>query len=876
MKKNSWSVIAKCFILAGLLLSFGITRISSVYSQEEGNPCQLGDLYLEAGRINKAEDYYADLLKSNPELPCAISGMEKVTSQRELLLKEYYDSENYNMTWPLFNTLLAQSTSNPTIQNEYYKVLTAIAPTPEPEDTPSPSETPTISSYEIAEALVQLGRPDLAYLQIQTAIAEDPSYFSATEIAPTDTTAPSITPDGTESVTSKKMYEGKIENSFYAWTEKVKVYAIEVIEFIGIALAVLLIVFYLYRIFLHLFICKFDIGEFKEGVDITCKPKDSFQAMVEREIWRLSSRNGLNERDIVYQPLEDIDLSGTTLFKLSEIGQIIKVLNNLLPPKLIVLTGTLHYSNKKGAGVTLQMVMRKKSIIDEITLWQSDYDPQFPSSTQTPESECFYKLAEPAALWVAWHLRTKFMGKCDCAVSRWFRERDFKKPNHKLDLVKTFGTANLSSYLNNYIGSQYFRYCPDKVEGKQFLITAYDLDRQNRQAIFNLSNVDIYNITKKYLTKKPPESKIDYSKPRKLLENVIRLSDNVILEKHTEENSSTMESEKPDENDPGRVVDSIKALAYYHLGAISEYEYILNGYQGKVPDEINNHFMKCKKVLGEIEKNAKEDKKKNKEKMISNELEEMIIAAIDGSKCLLAISETGEDECHKDYDVISASLAYNLACNEATIAGYLDAKKTKKQTKSEKEKIKRYLENASKNLADALQDAPSLEPWSKYDPSLDALRKIMVEYEVTPKLREYSYPRALGDIFAISPVHVEKMKKVPGLATSDDLLKAGADKAGRKYLQRRTKLPLCLLENWIKQADLMRVEWISGAYAELLIRSGVDSIAELRKQNGIKLRTKMDRIHKANPLDDYLPSSIELDKWIVKAKSLGIILKIEM
>ena len=892
MKKNSWSVVAKCFILAGLILSFGIMGISLVYSQEKDNPCQLGDLYLEAGKIDKAEDFFADLLKSNPELPCAISGMKKVISQRELLLQEYYDSKNYDMTWPLFDSLLAQSTSDPTIQKEYYEALTAVAPTPEPEETPSPSETPTISSYEIAEALLQLGRPDLAYLQIQTAIAEDPSYFSATEITLTNTTMPSIfsateitltnttmpsiTPENTESAISKNMYEGKIKNSFYAWTEEFKAYVIEGIEFVGIALAVLLIIFYLYRIFLHLFTCKFDIGEFKEGVDITCKPKDSFQAMVEREIWRLSNRNGLNERDIVYQPLEDIDLSGTTLFKLSEIGQIIKVLNNLLPPKLIVLTGTLHYSNKKGAGVTLQMVMRKKRIINEITLWQSDYDPQFSSSTNTPDSECFYRLAEPAALWVAWHLRTKFMGKCDCALSRWFKERDFKKPNHKLDLIKTFGTDNLHSYMNNYIGSQYFRYCPDKVEGKQSLIAAYDLDRQNRQAIFNLSNVDIYNITKKYLTKKNLDSKIDYSKPRKLLKKVIILSDNLIPEKPTDENNSPKESERLNENDPRRAVDSIKALAYYHLGAISEYEYILNGYQGKVPDEINNQFMNCKRVLEEIGKNVKEDRKKNKEKMISNELEEMILAAIDGSKCLLKISETGDDECNKDYDVISASLAYNLACNEATIAGYLDAKKSTKQTESEKRKIKQYLENASKNLAEALQDAPSLEPWSKYDPSLDALRKIMVNYEAAPKLRGYSYPRALSDIFAISSVHVEKLKKIPGLATSDDLLKTGLDKAGRKYLQRRTKLPLSLIENWIKQADLMRVDWISGAYAELLIQSGVDSIAELRKQNDKKLRSKMDRIHKANPLVDYLPSCIELNKWIEKAKTLGIILKIEM
>ena len=873
MKKNSWSVVAKCFILAGLILSFSIMGISLVYSQEKDNPCQLGDLYLEAGKIDKAEDFFADLLKSNPKLPCAISGMKKVISQRELLLQEYCDSKNYDMTWPLFDSLLAQSTSDPTIQKEYYGALTAVAPTPEPEETPSPSETPTISSYEIAEALKELGRPDLAYLQIQTAIAEDPLYFMATEAKTTDVIETSTTEDDTKDETQSDVYEGKLKRSFYVWVEKAKAAIIEFLEFIGVLLAGGLSVYYLIRMLIYHFCCKFDIGDFTEGVDISCKPKEGFQALVEREIWRLSSRNGLKERDIVYQPLQDIDLSSTTLFKLGEISQVMKILNFIFPPRLVVLTGTLHYSSKKGAGVTLQIVLKKNRIIDEITLWQSEYDPQYKASSQSAEPEYFYRLAEPSALWLAWHLQTNFNGQYDCGIIRCLKRIIGSEKRNRLDLRKNFGTDNINSYLLNYIASKYMEKDLVSKDATDYLLKSYYSDPNNRLTLFNMANQKIAQISEEYFkTNNPPDKKvmIDYEEPKKLLEKIERLSWNVTSSIPEQDTDSMLKEVPLEKVGKEEVIDSIRVLTKYHLGALHGYLYILKDFpKGKSEDFENykKYYLECAQILEKLQ-----DIENIKHKMLINyELKEMIQAAIDGMHNFSSlVKNEGETEKLIEIQdkniVISASLAYNWACNEANAAGYLNS-----LDKKPLKKIKEHIAKAKKYLAIAIRNDPSLETWSKSDPDLNPLWKLKSKSVSPPQPNRYKYPRSLEDIFGISPVYVAKLKAISGMLNSDDLLKAGAEESGRVYIHRRTKLPLDLIEEWVKLADLMRVEWIDGSHAKLLLASGVDSVIKLKRQDAKKLLSLIGKTNKEYAFSNQLPSVEELKEWISSAQKLEIL-----
>ena len=842
-------------ILVGCILILIIFTPRSVYSEEAENPCILGELYLQAGKLTEAEGVFAGLLENNPQLACAISGLESIARQRKQLLENYISAGDYEKASDLFDLMLAQPVVDDAIIAQYQTMLTAVALTPTPEETPTPIPTATPNSYAKAEALLQLGRPDLAYAQLETAVMDNPEFFL---IAKT----PSLDASTLES-----------KNTLFARSEEYKAKFLQLIELAGLFIICLIISIYLWRLIRSLLRCSFDIGEFKEGSGVECKPKDSFQSMVEREIWRLTERNGLNNRNIVYQPLDDITINESTLFKVNEVGQIIKVINQLFPPNLITLTGMLHYSEKKGAGVTLQLLKRKDQIIDEATLWQIGYDSEF-STSQNATSECFYKLAEPSALWLAWHLQTNFKSQCDCGIIRFFKRLLGSEKNNRLNLIKSYGTDNLNSYIFNYVASKHMEKGLTLKEAMSDLLLSYSYDPNNRLALFNLANQKIALISEDLANGKnqtnKKETEIDYKAPEKLLEKIERLSKNVMPSNRDQDSDATVQEISLGKGGRKEVIDSIRVLAKYHLGAIYGYLYVLKGF----PNGKNVDFEKYKKTYKECEQileKLREIERKKHKTLINNDLKEMIQAAIDGMYDLSELVKSkGKAEklidINDKYELISASLAYNLACNESHMAGYLNS-----LDKKPEEKIKEHIAKAEQYLSIAIKDHPEFEIWSKSDPDLKPLWDLTSKPTPPAIPSKYKYPRSLEDIFGISPVYVAKLKAISGMLNSDDLLKAGAEESGRVYIHRRTKLPLDLIEEWVKLADLMRVEWIDGSHAKLLLASGVDSVIKLKRQDVKKLLSLIGKTNKEYAFSNQLPSVNELKEWIASAQKLEIL-----
>ena len=70
-------------------------------------------------------------------------------------------------------------------------------------------------------------------------------------------------------------------------------------------------------------------------------------------------------------------------------------------------------------------------------------------------------------------------------------------------------------------------------------------------------------------------------------------------------------------------------------------------------------------------------------------------------------------------------------------------------------------------------------------------------------------------------------------------------------------------------ADLFRVKGIGGEYSELLEKSGVDTVKELRNRNPENLHAKMEAVNSAGrALVRKLPSRSQVEKWIQEAKKM--------
>jgi hypothetical protein len=128
-----------------------------------------------------------------------------------------------------------------------------------------------------------------------------------------------------------------------------------------------------------------------------------------------------------------------------------------------------------------------------------------------------------------------------------------------------------------------------------------------------------------------------------------------------------------------------------------------------------------------------------------------------------------------------------------------------------------------------------------------------------------SYP--LTDIDGIDRETATILKSA-GIRSSKSLLEGAATARGRKQLAKRTKLPEKQLLQWANVAHFMSIRGVSREYADLLQKSGVDTVKELKYRNPAKLVAAMAEANKARKLVRVLPSERRVVSWIDHAKKL--------
>jgi len=126
----------------------------------------------------------------------------------------------------------------------------------------------------------------------------------------------------------------------------------------------------------------------------------------------------------------------------------------------------------------------------------------------------------------------------------------------------------------------------------------------------------------------------------------------------------------------------------------------------------------------------------------------------------------------------------------------------------------------------------------------------------------------IDEVEGIGAAHAAKLGEV-GINTTDDLIMAAANAAGRGKVAGMTGIGAGQLLKWVNHVDLMRIEGVGPEYSDLLEAAGVDSPAELAQRNAANLAQTFQEIDAARPnWIRRVPSEATVAGWIASAAEM--------
>jgi tetratricopeptide (TPR) repeat protein len=915
--------IGRWFLTIGaVLVLVGGVGISRVYAETDDDPCAVANSYMKLGDLQSAAGEFIKVLRKNPEETCALEGLDRILQKRRDLVTTYIEMGDFEKARDLIYALLAAETVQPDVLNDYDKLQNGSSDDDESQD----GDLSVAKEYRIAQALFDLGRPSLAYDQLLKAITANPEdYYKLPDakktqatatieatIDPTTTKAPEessqpnedaqeqavaetkqnpvpVEPDSgddsgqSQSGAEKNEFQLKENLKGLIWFENAKDKGGIILAGIAYIIAACILLHILRSFIKSISRPRLDIGDFETGTKIDCQPEIGFKYLLEREIQRLPEQKGISIGKIIDKVSDDIDLSGTTIQGVNEVNSIYKILIKLFPANVVTLDGSLHHSPTKGAGVTLRLVNCRNGIIDEANLWQSCYDVEFEPAREI-NTDCFYSLAEPAAMWTAWYMVNNFNDLADykfilcCRKLGAFIRGLFKKQKPDKQ-VKTFGSHNMDSFLLCYLGTRYLESGRNPERARSLLLNSIDYDPENAQAFYNLAIADIRAAIRNAGDKNSLIS--NFAVPVNDLNHLVELSTPGSKQKYFILEEMPLQKLGVQKRKAGKSVlkdadlDLISVMAQYQLGAIGDYIYVLSGYDEKFLPALKegmDHFEQSQELLETILHMEGDQKIRSQ----LGDYLEMIKIARKGIEKLVQYNPAKDPEIGKiegDYLSMGSAYMYNLVCYYASMAGKLRASQPVKMSRKAETIFNQAMKEAEKWMDMACPEAGIREGWAAMDPDLLPLRDWLRKNGLKAKMLYRS--KSIGEIWNIGQVYEKKLKTLAGLNTSDDFFTACATTAGRKYISTESKVPEELLYQWAKQCDLMRLSWIDGRFARLLVQAGVDSLKELKNRKAPNL---LNAIRKANhefPLVDYLPAESSLAEWIAAAGSTPLIFEAE-
>ena len=130
----------------------------------------------------------------------------------------------------------------------------------------------------------------------------------------------------------------------------------------------------------------------------------------------------------------------------------------------------------------------------------------------------------------------------------------------------------------------------------------------------------------------------------------------------------------------------------------------------------------------------------------------------------------------------------------------------------------------------------------------------------------------LTDIWGINSVYEKRLREV-GIVHVETLLQVCAMAKQRSFLAWRTGIPSTTILEWVRQADLLRIDGVGPEYARRLREAGVETVPDLSHRNAAVLRKRMMETQEVKSEDCSLPSETEIMGWIEQARDLPCVLQ---
>lgn len=127
--------------------------------------------------------------------------------------------------------------------------------------------------------------------------------------------------------------------------------------------------------------------------------------------------------------------------------------------------------------------------------------------------------------------------------------------------------------------------------------------------------------------------------------------------------------------------------------------------------------------------------------------------------------------------------------------------------------------------------------------------------------------KKLSDIEGIGSSYAQKLQTA-GIRSVSGLLKQCATKSNRKKVATAANISETTILKWTNMADLYRIKGIGSEYSQLLEKSGVDTVKELKMRVPKNLHEKITEVNAKQKLVRQLPSLSKVESFVKQAKTL--------